>query len=246
MSRLIRSLLAKLLLSLPFLWPLLASSAPLTRIDFPGGSGSKTLIVFLPGIADTARDFENHGFIADLRSHGVRADAVAVDAHYQYYARRDIVERLREDIIDPARTAGYEKIWLVGISLGGFGASLYAAQEGKKIAGMLLLSPYPGPDTLIEEISGAGGLGKWRPDAGTDDPAQRGMWAWFAAQTRDADSSPRIYLGYGKSDKFAPANGLLAAALPSSHVYAIPGAHNWRTWRAIWIKFLESQGGELR
>jgi pimeloyl-ACP methyl ester carboxylesterase len=245
-QKLKRGLLARLVLFLPFLLPLLATSAPLTKTEFPGGAKSKTLIVFLPGIADTAKDFENKGFIADMRSRGITADAVAVDAHYGYYAKREIVERMENEVIAPARAAGYEEIWLVGISLGGFGSALYAVQDASKIAGMLLLSPYLGPDTLIDEIADAGGLNKWQPDAGADNPAQRAMWVWFKNQTINKNPVPRIHLGYGARDKFARANGLLGAQLPQSSVYTVAGAHDWRTWKKLWILFLENRDNGLR
>jgi pimeloyl-ACP methyl ester carboxylesterase len=242
-----RGVVARLALFIPFLLPLLAIASPLTKIEFPGGAKSKTLIVFLPGIADSAKDFESKGFIDDMRSRGVKADAVAVDAHYGYYARREIIERLTNDVIVPARAAGYEHIWFVGISLGGFGSALYASQDkATQITGMLLLSPYLGPDALIDEISNAGGIDKWRADAGTGSSAERAMWVWFKKQAENKTPRPKIYIGYGADDKFVRANELLAASLSQSRVYTTSGGHNWHTWRKIWIRFLDGCGSELQ
>src|ERR671936_813894 len=39
---------------------------------------------------------------------------------------------------------------------------------------------------------------------------------------------------------FAPANALFARHLPARHVLAVPGGHDWRTWRRLWQAFLRS------
>jgi pimeloyl-ACP methyl ester carboxylesterase len=68
-------------------------------------------------------------------------DLIAVDAHAGYYLRQTVLERLREDVVAPARAAGYEKARLVGISLGGLGAALYATDHADHLAGLILLLP---------------------------------------------------------------------------------------------------------
>ena len=50
------------------------------------------------------------------------------DIHLSYYITRTAIQRLREDVILPARASGYKRISLAGISLGGLGA-LYHAIE---------------------------------------------------------------------------------------------------------------------
>jgi len=80
-----------------------------------------------------AEDFENRGFIEALRQRPLRADAMAVDAHYGYYGRRTLRERLAQDVVLPARSR-YREVWLVGISVGG----------PDHIARALLLAPYLG------------------------------------------------------------------------------------------------------
>src|SRR5712672_3477612 len=62
------------------------------------------------------------------------ADIVVADLHFGYYLRQTAIERLREDVILPARTRGYQCISLVGISLGGFGALYYAESSGRSRA----------------------------------------------------------------------------------------------------------------
>jgi pimeloyl-ACP methyl ester carboxylesterase len=161
-----------------------------------------------------------------------------VDAHYGYYAARALFERMADDVIFSAHAAGYEQLWLAGISLGGFGATLYAAHHAQQIDGMILLAPYLGKESLIQEIEEAGGIQNWNPGDFPEGDTDRTLWAWFKTYSESNEGLPPIYLGYGKSDKFARANAMLAEILPPSHVFAIEGGHDWRTWKKIWRHFL--------
>jgi pimeloyl-ACP methyl ester carboxylesterase len=221
---------------------LLKSNEPLLAIIHRGSPDTKSLIIFLPGIDDVAEDFERRGFIEDMRRHGIAADAVAVDAHYGYYASRAIHARIAEDVIAAARSSGYEQIWLAGISLGGFGAATYAALNASHIDGLLLFAPYLGDSRLVHEITSAGGVRTWEPGVVLENDYQRNLWAWIksndAKRGLELPTDLPIYLGYGQSDRFEPAHALLAALLPASRVYAIPGGHDWRTWKHIWKMIL--------
>jgi pimeloyl-ACP methyl ester carboxylesterase len=216
----------------------MAASTPLAKMEYSGGVQSKTLVIFLPGIDDLAEDFERRGIIADMRQYGITADAIAVDAHYGYYAEEIIFQRITDDVIVSARRAGYAEIWLAGISLGGFGASLYAARHAADIDGLMLFAPYLGDDTLIQEIADAGGTRNWEPGHIAEGDYPRSLWAWFKHHLAKENPALPIYLGYGISDKFARANALLARELAQHQIFAIPGKHNWRTWKKIWKMLL--------
>jgi pimeloyl-ACP methyl ester carboxylesterase len=218
--------------------PLLKAEEPLARMEYRDGAPAEDLIVFLPGIGDVADDFERQGFIADIRGHGIVADAVAVDAHYGYYASRTIHTRIAEDVVASAREIGYERIWLAGISLGGFGAASYAAIHGAHIAGLLLFAPYLGGKELVQEIKGAGGVGNWEPGERSAEDYPRALWTWLKNNARNRDAGLPIYLGYGNSDMFRNAHALLADLLPENRVHCIPGGHDWRTWRRLWQAML--------
>ena len=73
------------------------------------------------------------------------------------------MNRLREDVIGPARSGGYSTIWLVGISLGGLGAGLYTGHYPGDVASLVLLAPFLGEAPIIEEIAAAGGVRTWNP-----------------------------------------------------------------------------------
>src|SRR3569832_2314748 len=101
-ERLKRGMIARMAMLSPRFAALLKTNAPLARIAYPDEEQSTTLIVFLPGIGDLAEDFERRGFIAEMRRHGIKADALAIDAHYGYYASRAIHDRLTQDVIASA------------------------------------------------------------------------------------------------------------------------------------------------
>lgn len=237
LKRLNRSVLAKLSLFAPKL-NALGAPAPLLKLEYAGRKGNRTLMVFLPGIDDLAEDFERRGFIHDMRREGIAADAIAIDAHYGYYARRVIFERLTEDVIASAHDNGYEDIWLVGASLGGFGAASYAARHIAHVRGVLLLAPYLGDKSLIDEIAEAGGVRDWDPGPVAESDFQRSLWAWLKHHGSAPEPPLQIYVGYGTEDMFARANALLAETLPGHRVFAIPGRHDWHTWKKIWRMFL--------
>lgn len=237
LKRLDRNLRAKLALHAPRL-DALGAPVPLLKHEYVGHRRHDTMLVFLPGIGDLAEDFERHGFIHDLRGHHAAVDAVAVDAHYGYYARRIVLERITEDVMRSIHAAGYDETWLVGASMGGFGAASYAARHEANVNGVLLLAPYLGEKALIEEIRSAGGLAAWEPGTVGPHDYARALWAWFRTQVTDASAGPQIHIGYGRDDMFAAANGLLAQSLPPEQVIEIPGRHDWATWKKIWRAFL--------
>ena len=81
------------------------ASAPIDQAFYGGSDKTGTLIVFLPGRDDDVTSFERHGFVETLRQQEISADMVSVDAHPGYYVERKLLERLKEDVIAPARAA---------------------------------------------------------------------------------------------------------------------------------------------
>lgn len=199
----------------------------------------RSLVVFLPGITDKLVAYEKRGFIDALRSRRLGIDLISVDAHFGYYKDRSVVERLKIDVIIPAKAQGYDEIWLVGVSLGGLGSLLYSLRYPHDVKGMLILAPFLGEPELINEISEAGGPANWQPDALSEEVGMRELWAWLKGYYNNNNDHPLLYLGYGRSDKFKVANSLLASLLPSDQVCVTSGGHNWRTWRSLWIKALD-------
>ena len=199
------------------------------------------LIIFMPGIFSGPSYFKHKGFIEELARHDIHTDAVAVDLHSGYYRDRSLFERLRLDIIEPARSRGYRSIWLVGVSLGGLGALMTAREYPELIDGVFAIAPYLGKTGLIDEIEAAGGLDQWQPSA-IHDPSDRyvQVWSWLRDRTVSQSPKPVIFLGYGDDDRFARAHRVLSSVIPRENVFVGPGGHYWRVWRRIFAQFLKT------
>jgi hypothetical protein len=48
-----------------------------------------------------------------------------------------------------------------------------------------------------------------------------------------------VYFGTGNSDRFLVGQGLLSDLLPEDRVRALPGRHDWATWKALWDDWLD-------
>jgi pimeloyl-ACP methyl ester carboxylesterase len=216
-------------------------TVPIKTVDFTpsGGKRRPTLLVFLPGLRDRSAVFADKGFIDAVRASGVEADMIGVDAHLGYYEKKQFLARMKEDVIDPARRQGYRNIWLVGISLGGFGALWYDIENPGDLAGIVALSPYLGEEEVVAEIARAGGLKEWSfPASGELDDQDR-IWRGLKRYESRERSLGRVYLGYGLDDKFAVPDGMLAALLPPDQLFTMEGGHRWPVWRALWDLILK-------
>jgi pimeloyl-ACP methyl ester carboxylesterase len=196
-----------------------------------------TRMAWIPGAYHAAQDFLTAGFAEAVRTRRLDLDLVFVDLEMEYVGDRRPLERLRSDIVLPARAAGVS-IWLCGISLGGLVALDYAATYPDEIDGICLLAPYLGNRILTAEIAQAPGLAAWQPGVLAETDEERRIWRYI--KTRGADSRP-LYLGFGRGDRFSAAHQLLAAALPADAVNVIAGGHDWPTWSRLWENYLDSR-----
>ena len=204
---------------------------------------SDTLLVFLPGAFLKPEEFEREGFVGAVHERGLAVDALLVDADVSYFYDQTFVERLHEDVIEPQRAAGYKKLWLVGISIGGFGALIHELARPGTVDGIVTLAPYLGRRPVAAEIQKAGGLRTWTVPEGPppDQEVDRKLWPWLQQYTSPerAESLPPLYLGYGLSDRFAANHQLLADALPDGHVFTTEGGHDWPQWSQLWRQMLD-------
>jgi S-formylglutathione hydrolase FrmB len=204
---------------------------------------SDTLLVFLPGAFLKPEDFEREGFVSAIRERDLAADALLVDADVSYYYDQTFIERLHDDILQPQRAQGYRSIWLIGISIGGFGALIHELARPGAVDGIVALAPYLGRRPLGAEIHKAGGLRAWKAPEGPppDQEVDRKLWPWlqqYAAST-PAKGLPPLYLGFGLADRFAANHRLLADALPAGRVFTTEGGHDWPQWSRLWRKVLD-------
>ena len=214
-------------------------------VSLPASCAKKpgVLLVFLPGVFAMPREFVENDFPKLLREQHIDADLLLVDAHLGYYSERSIVERLQSDVIAPARSRGYAQVWLVGISLGGYGALIHSAAyrhgPAGRVDGIVVIAPYTGDVRVIGSIEDAGGLSSWpAPERSLPPNAfDVTLWRWLQGYAK-GQPRPPLYLGYGLGDRFASREALLAAALPASHVFTAPGGHDWPTWKVLWKRML--------
>ncbi|RBA25057.1 alpha/beta hydrolase [Herminiimonas fonticola] len=198
-----------------------------------------TLLVLLPGAYDTPDDFVRNGFVSALRERNIAADIVIADMHIAYYTAELMLERLHQDIVLPARQKGYAHIWLIGISLGGYGSLLYARQHATEVDGLFLMAPFLGNRSLLAEI-GKLCLSEWQPGEVSAQDGDRRLWAWLKGYSeQDQTGLPLLYIGYGTEDRFAGSNRTLARVLPENQVMTTDGGHEWLPWQRLWIDFLD-------
>lgn len=198
-----------------------------------------TLIVLLHGKGGKASDFEKAGFIQSVRDKGLLVDMIAVNGHLGYYFKRNLIERLRNDIIKPALSRGYKHIWLVGVSVGGLGTLLYSMTYPEEIDGILLMAPFMGNSGSIEMIVKSGGVSQWNPDTARIKQWQKELWNYIKEVTSGSDTKPVIYLAYGTNDNYGPTSGVLEEVIPPERVLKSKGGHNWRSWAPLWSDFLD-------
>lgn len=196
-----------------------------------GPSAARGVIVLLPGFGDRPQAFEEHGFVKALARIAPDLDVIAVDAHFGYYRTKSLIPRLEEDVVAPLRARGYRELWLVGTSMGGFGAVGFARTHPEHVRGLLLFAPYMGPRDVADDVA-RGGLCAYQAKAEpvVDEASfARANFLWLkrkACEERDVFLS----LAVGDQDRLASVNRLLGSALDPSHVLVLPGGHGWKVW----------------
>jgi pimeloyl-ACP methyl ester carboxylesterase len=203
----------------------------------PADAGAKApmQMIWLPGAYHSAQDFVNEGFARAVLQRHIPVDLRFVDLEMQHLDDRDAFQRLRSEIVLPARESG-AAVWLAGISLGGLVALDYASAHPGELEGLCLLAPYLGNRMLIAEIAAGSGLAGWEPGELAESDTERRIWRYIKTRV----DSAKLFLGYGKSDRFSAAHDMLAAALPADCVEVAAGGHEWGTWLRLWETFLDS------
>jgi pimeloyl-ACP methyl ester carboxylesterase len=201
-----------------------------------GTTRASCLVIFLPGLLDSPDSFLDHGMVRDLRESGAPCDAVMVDLHYRYYFDGHASDVIYEDVLLPAVARGYKEIWVVGISLGGMGATLLAREHGASLAGIVLLSPFLGIEPIRSEVVRTG-LPDWHPGplprAIDDATFTRFVWAYLRGYVDDPDEMPPMYVGWAEGETQDAPSRTLAAVLPSDRVATVEGRHDWDAWTRL-------------
>ncbi len=216
------------------LWRYYSPFRPLGVVETGAPAQADTLVIFLPGIEDSAEDFHAQGFPQALRARFPGARCVALDAHLGYYLTRRIVRCLHEEIVRPARAAGVRRVVLVGVSMGALGALSYLRAHPREVQGLVLMAPFLGRDWRIRRFAA-------RPDRPrAEEGFEQSLWACLLAQV---DAGLPVCLAYGGEDRMQAEQGLLAARLPEASVWRAQGGHAWTTWAGLWLQLLTDERG---
>jgi len=211
----------------------------ITCLHYPAPEGrSKNLLVMLPGAGMEAGDFAANGMVAAVHDRRLGVEIIAARPDLDLYLDGDVAAALHRAVIQPARAEGYARIWLLGISLGGMGALLYAALPEVPVDGIILLAPFLGTPGTIAEVEAAGGLQGWTAGGVATAPEAR-MLGWLQDYLKHPQARPQLYLGFGLADRFARGHRLLAACLAEEQKFTQAGGHDWETWLALWRRVLD-------
>jgi len=217
-----------------------APTVPIASLSYQSDSAKRqpNLLVLLRGVGADNTIFDKEGIIDEIRNRRLPYDVIAPDTHLGYYQSNTLEARLKEDIIDPARRQGYERIWLAGFSLGGLGCLLYVRSYPNDIDGVLLSSPFLGSSSMHREIRLAGGVTVWSATSDDQKDMDRVLWSWIKNHHA---TIPPIWLGYGDNDGItADGPPLLATVLPSERVFTVPGKHTVATLKAVFLRHLDN------
>ena len=202
----------------------------------PRRTGVAPRLLLLPGALGSSADFAAADFGEAVRARGLALDLVFVDPEFQHVTDRSMLERLRAGPVREALATGCESLWLAGVSLGGFLALAFAERFRSEIDGVCLIAPYLGTRIMTGEIARAGGAAGWEPGVIADDDEERRVWRFLRP---GVERGVELWLGYGRGDRFANSQELLARVLPADSVACIDGAHDWPTWQKLWGAFLD-------
>lgn len=203
------------------------------------GQHATTLVILLPGAYHQPEEFIKQGFVSAVRERVLAIDLIMAELTFSDVTNQTALTKIHNTLIQPALAAGYQNIWLAGISIGGYVAISYADHYPEQLSGLLLLAPYPGNRMTTGEIAYAGGIEEWTPDAIPDEDTERGNWYWLKTHGNNGDIE--IYLSYGAEDRFAESHLMMAQALPVAHVDKISGDHVWPVWQQLWHNFLDKR-----
>lgn len=215
---------------------------PVKLVWDKGETKSENVIVFLPGLYDSADIFVEKSFFTMARKEGIKADMVAASIDVEHLLQNKMLLRIKRDII--AQVKAYKNIWFVGVSLGGLNSLLFYKNNEEAICGLVILAPYLGNDDLTEELKTAGKIKNWRPrfdknKEAIDNRIDR-LWLWFKTQSTKGQLD-NIYLGYGRKDKYVESIKILETLLPDKNITVVEGKHNWEAGQKIWQQQLVSR-----
>lgn len=208
---------------------------PVQQIQALKDEQSRILIVILPGRGDDVTALKASGIAEAIQSSVPNADVVLTGISLAYYMEGRMPQRMREEVILPAKERGYKEIWLVGASMGGMGILMYDREYAGDITGLVLLAPYLGGQQVLKQISQSGGLDNWEagavPETIDRNNFDRELWRYIKTwQIGKNSRSDNVWLAYGRNDRLSAAMPPLQKVLAPDHVFVSSGGHAWTVW----------------
>jgi pimeloyl-ACP methyl ester carboxylesterase len=218
------------------------SKQPLTVNHYGVVHSAGQLVVFFPGINSPGEDFNNNNFLSPFIKKYPQTDILLVDTRLAYFNAGNIANRIQQEIVIPAKKAGYKNIWFVGTSLGGLGTLIYNKNYPGTIDGIVLIAPFLGEEDIVDSIQGYSSPDEWAREEINNKSDAVQMWRYlinFNGQKINNNTiHVKLILAFGDGDRFNYAHQLLASLMESKNVYSKPGGHNWSTWYEIWLEIL--------
>ncbi len=216
-------------------------------LHFPAAAGRRapTLAVMLAPAEARADDLVRAGFVDALRRSGAAVDLDLPELDFADITNGSALPWLRQEVIAPARAAGYSTLWLGGISLGAYLSINYDACYPGEVDGLHLFAPYPGSRLMWSEVVAGGGVRRWQAGAVADDDHERRLWHWL--QRQPTRRTP-VHLAIAGEDRFADGQAVLATAFADADVDRVAGRHDWAAWQLMWERFIARRlaGGKLQ
>jgi len=207
--------------------------------DLVRGSGTAdvpTLVIVLPGRGDNVEVMQKYGVAQAIQAGWPEVDVQLTSATLAYYLDGGLAQRVREQLIGPARVQGYRRLILMGASMGGMGSVIVDEANPDAFDHVVLLAPYLGKRKLLQEIEAAGGIAAWspgpKPSSVDSSNFQRELWRHIQSWARDPQARARVWLAYGTEDRLARTVPVIAPALDAGQVLPRSGGHRWVVWNA--------------
>jgi pimeloyl-ACP methyl ester carboxylesterase len=207
-------------------------------------------VILMPGAFHAPEQFALAGFDDAVRACCPQLQLRVVVAQSVHLTDRLWIQTLHDEIVANARRSA-NPLWLGGVSLGAFKALRFAAQYPDAIDGLCLLAPYLGSRLVAAEIQASGGIAHWKAHILDEDDDERRIWRYVAGLSDSVNGSvgggrraTQVFLGYGRADRFADTQQILARSLPAACTVTsvMDGGHEWPVWRQLWDQFLHIYG----
>ncbi len=209
---------------------------PTQTILGTGEPDQKTLVIVLPGRRDNVEVMQKYSVAEAIHAGWPEVDVQLTSATLAYYMDGGLAARVRSELLEPARAGGYQRIILMGASMGGMGSLIVDQANPSMLDHLVLMAPYLGKRQLLREIADAGGVLEWQagpaPAAMDSSNFERELWRHIQLLGRDPQQRARIWLAYGEDDRLANTVPVIAPALEPSHILPRDGGHNWVVWNA--------------